>query len=172
MPPTTVVPVRHPAFGSRDATIEVNLIAAHESAAKRVRDIECDVALIADDMIPARSFDGVLFVAGLMAIENGGLCDGATSAQSAPFFRDAAHAQMENILAKAKRIFAAAGSSLDQVVRALHFHADLAHFRSGFMAWDEGLRRLGLPFSAIEVDPNLFVPGASVILDLWGHVPD
>ena len=32
-------------------------------------------------------------------------------------------------------------------------------------------RRLGIPFSAIEVDANLFVPGASVILDLWGHVP-
>jgi hypothetical protein len=78
---------------------------------------------------------------------------------------------MKDILAKATLIFAAAGSSLDQVVRALHFHADLAQFRNGFMAWDEDLRRLGIPFSAIEVDANLFVPGASVILDLWGNVP-
>jgi len=171
VPPTTVVPVRHPAFGSREATIEVNLVAAHESAATRVQDVECDVALIANDMMPARSFDGILFVAGLMAVENGGLCDGASAPVSAPFFHDAAHAQMADILVKAKRIFAAAGSSLDQVVRALHFHADLAQFRSGFMAWDEGLRRLGIPFSAIEVDHNLFVPGASVIVDLWGHVP-
>jgi hypothetical protein len=30
---------------------------------------------------------------------------------------------------------------------------------------------LGIPFSAIEVDDDLFVPGAGVILDLWGHVP-
>lgn len=171
VPPTTVVPVCHPAFGSRDATIEVNLIAAHESAAARVQDVECDVALMADDMLPARSFDGVLFVAGLMAVENGGLCDGATAPVSAPFFHDATYAQMADILVKAKRIFAAAGSSLNQVVRALHFHADLAQFRSGFMAWDEDLRRLGIPFSAIEVDPTLFVPGATVILDLWGHVP-
>jgi hypothetical protein len=78
---------------------------------------------------------------------------------------------MMDILAKAGRIFAAAGSGLDQVVRALHFHADLAQFRSGFMAWGEDLRHLGIPFNAIEVDTNLFVPGASVILDLWGHVP-
>jgi hypothetical protein len=35
------------------------------------------------------------------------------------------------------------------------------------MAWDEDLRQLGIPFRAIEVDANLFVPGASV---LWGHV--
>jgi enamine deaminase RidA (YjgF/YER057c/UK114 family) len=171
VPPTTVVPVRHPAFGSRDATIEINLVAAHESAAARVRDVECDVALIADDMLAARSFDDVLFVAGLMAVENGGLCAAAAVPGDAPFFHDSAHAQMVDILAKATRIFTAAGSSLDQAVRALHFHADLAQFRSGFMAWDEDLRHLGIPFSAIEVDANLFVPGASVILDLWGHVP-
>jgi enamine deaminase RidA (YjgF/YER057c/UK114 family) len=171
VPPTTVVPVRHPAFGTRDATIEVNLVAAHESAAGRVHDVDCDVALIADDMIPARVFDGVLFVAGLMAVENGGLCAAAAVPPNAPFYHDSAHAQMTDILAKAKRIFAEAGSSLDQTVRALHFHADLAQFRSGFMAWDEDLRRLGIPFSAIEVDADLFVPGAGVILDLWGHVP-
>ena len=171
VPPTTVVPVRHPAFGSRDATIEVNLVAAHESAAARIRDVACDVALIADDMVAARSFDGVLFVAGLMAVENGGLCGAAAVPASAPFFHDSAHAQMTDILAKATRVFAAAGSSLDQVVRAIHFHADLAQFRSGFMAWDEDIRRLGLPFSAVEVDADLFVPGARVVLDLWGHVP-
>jgi enamine deaminase RidA (YjgF/YER057c/UK114 family) len=171
VPPTTVVPVRHPAFGTRDATVEINLIAAHESAAARVRDVDCDVALIADDMVPARTFDQILFVAGLMAVENGGLCATATVPVDAPFYHDSAHAQMMDILAKAGRIFAAAGSGLDQVVRALHFHADLAQFRSGFMAWGEDLRHLGIPFNAIEVDTNLFVPGASVILDLWGHVP-
>jgi enamine deaminase RidA (YjgF/YER057c/UK114 family) len=171
VPPTTVVPVRHPAFGSRDATIEVNLIAAHESAAARVRDIECDVALIANDMMPARVFDEILFVAGLMAVEDGGLCGAAAVPTNAPFFHDSTHAQMADILAKAARIFAAAGSSLDQVVRALHFHADLAQFRSGFLAWDEELRHRGIPFSAIEVGGDLFVPGASVIFDIWGHVP-
>ncbi|MGA9948616.1 MAG: RidA family protein, partial [Xanthobacteraceae bacterium] len=111
VPPTTVVPVRHPAFGSRDATIEINLVAAHESAAGRVRDVECDVALIANDMVPARIFDEVLFVAGLMAVENGGLCGAAAVSADAPFFHDSAHAQMVDILAKATRIFAAAGSS-------------------------------------------------------------
>ena len=172
VPPTTVVPVRHPAFGSRDATIEVNLISAHESAAARVKDIECNVALIATDMLPARSFDGLLFVAGLMAVEGGGLQAGVTAPATAPFFHDAAHAQMQDILDKARRIFAAAGTSLDQVARAVHFHGNLAEFRSGFMAWDEDLRRLGIPFSAVEIEPNLFVPGATLILDLWGHVPE
>lgn len=171
VPPTTVVPVRHPAFGTRDATIEVNLVAAHASAADRVRDIDCDVSLIAADMLPARVFDGVLFVAGLMGIEDGGLCAAARVQASAPFYDDPVHAQMADILEKAAIIFAAAGTDLGRVVRALHFHRDLADFRRGYQAWDPSLRRTGLPFSAIQVADELFLSGAAVILDLWGYAP-
>jgi enamine deaminase RidA (YjgF/YER057c/UK114 family) len=171
VPPTTVVPVRHPGFGTSAATIEVNLVAAHESAAASVRDIECDVELIAPDMIPARVFDGLLFVAGLMGIENGGVCASARVDADTPFFHDSAAAQMTDALAKAARIFAAAGTDLTQVTRALQFHADLAEFRGAYLAWGPTLRRQGLPFSAIEVAEDLFAPGARVILDLWGHVP-
>jgi hypothetical protein len=78
---------------------------------------------------------------------------------------------MAHVLGQAARIFAAAGSDLSQVTRALQFHADLADFRSCYFAWDEALRREGLPFSAVEVDADLFAPGARVIVDLWGHVP-
>jgi enamine deaminase RidA (YjgF/YER057c/UK114 family) len=78
---------------------------------------------------------------------------------------------MTDALAKAARIFAAAGTDLTQVTRALQFHADLAEFRGAYLAWGPTLRRQGLPFSAIEVAEDLFAPGARVILDLWGHVP-
>jgi len=57
MPPTTVVPLRHPAFLTPEATIEINLIAAHRSAAARVRRMECEVE--------ARVLDGLLFVGGI-----------------------------------------------------------------------------------------------------------
>jgi enamine deaminase RidA (YjgF/YER057c/UK114 family) len=169
VPPTTVVPVRHPAFGTSAATIEVNLVAAHASPAKGVRDIECDVELVGPDMLPARAFDGLLFVAGLMGIRDGGVCAGTDAA--APFFGDGAAAQMADALQKAARIFSAAGSDLSQVTRALQFHADLRDFRGCYLAWDAPLRQQGIPFSAVEVAEDLFAPGARVILDLWGHVP-
>ena len=57
LPPTTVVPVRHPAFLTSAATVEVNVIAAHASARVRVRDIPCGVQ--------ARTLDGLLFVGAL-----------------------------------------------------------------------------------------------------------
>ena len=171
IPPTTIVPVEHPGFGTLDATIEVNLVAVHASARSRLKDIHCAVELPMPGMVPACTFDGLLFVAGLMAIDADGLVPTAKVAADAPYFHDTVQAQMADILGKAKIIFAAAGTDLSQVVRALHFHADLGGFRSAYAAWAREIGGGGLPFSAIAVSPDLFVPGASLIVDLWGHVP-
>jgi enamine deaminase RidA (YjgF/YER057c/UK114 family) len=171
VPPTTIVPVRHPAFGTRDARLEVNVIAAHADAAGRVRDIECDVELIGQDMLPARSLDDLLFVAGLMAIDKTGLAPKARVAPTTPFFHEGARAQMADILLKAAKIFAAAGSDLGNVVRALHFQRNLATFAPCYREWRHVIGDVGLPFSAIEVNPSLFVPGAELIVDLTGYIP-
>ena len=57
VPPTTVVALRHPAFLTSEATVEINVIAAHRSARGRVRTIPADVEALA--------LDGLVFVAGL-----------------------------------------------------------------------------------------------------------
>ena len=61
VPPTTVVAVRHPAFLTREATVEINVVAAHRSAASRVRDIGGK----------ARMLDGLLFAGGVSALDEG-----------------------------------------------------------------------------------------------------
>lgn len=171
IPPTLVVPVRHPAFGTPEATIEINLIAAKRSARARVRDIECAIDLVAPGMVPARSFDGLLFVAGLMAIDDEGLVPEARIDDALPFYQSTARAQMADILGKARRIFTAAGTDLSNVVRVLQFHSNLADFHATYSEWQASVGDAGLPFSALEVAGDLFVPGASLIVDLWGHVP-
>jgi enamine deaminase RidA (YjgF/YER057c/UK114 family) len=172
VPPTTVVPVRHPAFGSRDARIEVNIIAAAEDARGRVCDIDCDVDLIGEGMLPARVLDGLLFVAGLMSIDRDGLVSSGRLEPAAPFYRNTVRAQMSDILAKAKTIFAAAGTSLENVVRVLQFHADLSTFYDTYLEWEGVAGDAGLPFSAIRVNDALFVPGAHLMVDLWGYIPE
>lgn len=172
IPPTTIVPLKHPAFGNLDATIEVNLIGAHESARSRLRDIRCDVGLIDENMLPACTFDQLLFVAGLMAIDQSGLVPSARVQVSAPYFHDSTRAQMADILGKAKTIFAAAGTHLSQVVRALHFHTDLYDVHGVCMEWVAETGDAGVPFSAIGVAPTMFVPGVSLLLDVWGYAPD
>lgn len=161
VPPTLVVPLRHPAFLTEEATIEINVIAAAANARSRVQDIDCAVELVAPGMVAARSFDGLLFVAGLMAIDREGLVPQAR----------AARAQMADILGKARRIFAAAGSDLEHVVRALQFHSDLGEFNDTYAEWRSAIGDTGLPFSAIETGEDLVVPGARLIVDLWGSVP-
>jgi len=168
IPPTLVVPVRHPAFGTTEATIEINLVAAKRSARARVRDIECAIDLVAPGMIPARSFDGLIFVAGLMAIDAAGLVPEARIDEAIPFYQSTARAQMADILGKARKIFAAAGSDLGNVVRVLQFHSNLADFNDTYAEWHSAVGEAGLPFSAVEVADDLFVPGASMIVDLWG----
>lgn len=116
MPPTTLVPVRHPAFLASEATVEVNVIAAHRSVRSRVRDIEGQ----------ARMLDGLLFVRGL---------SGAAA------------------LAEAAEIFAAAGTDLSHVVRAIFFHSSAAAPPDP-----------GFPYSAFEVQ-------AGWTVDLWGYAP-
>lgn len=169
VPPTTIVPVNHPAFGSLNASIEVNLVAAHESARSGIRDVACDVALIGEGMIPARVFDNILFVAGLMAIDRNGLVAEARADALAPYYYDSARAQLNEILVKADKIFKAAGTELSNIVRALQFHTDLKSFNGTFSEWTKAVGAAGVPFSAVQVAPSLFVPGASVIVDLWGY---
>ena len=111
--PTTVIPVRHPAFLTREATVEINVIAAHASARSRVRDIEGR----------ARLLDGLLFVGGV------------------------------DSLAQAAEIFAAAGTDLSRVVRALFFHAA-----------GSAPARAAFPHTAMEVQ-------AGTTVDLWGYAP-
>lgn len=147
-------------------------IAAHADARARIRDIECPVELPGNDMLPARSFDGILFVAGLMGIDGGGLCPAAATASDAPYYHDSVHAQMTDILVKARTIFAAAGSDLTQVTRVLYFLPDLAAFRSVHTAWDPALRAEGLPFTAVSTGADPLAPGAALVVDLWGHVSD
>jgi enamine deaminase RidA (YjgF/YER057c/UK114 family) len=170
-PPTLVVPLRHPAFGTEDATVEINLVAAKASARSRIRDIECGIELVAPGMVPARSFDGLLFVAGLMGIDREGLVPEARIDRSIPFFQSTARAQMADILGKARKIFAAAGSDLENVVRVLQFHSDLGDFYDTYAEWRSAIGDAGLPFSAVKTGSDLLIPGASLIVDLWGSVP-
>jgi enamine deaminase RidA (YjgF/YER057c/UK114 family) len=121
VPPTTVVPLRHPAFLTGEASIEVNVIAAHRSARSLVRFVDCEVE--------ARVLDGLLFVAGLTATD------------------------MSGVLDQARRIFAAAGTDLSKVVRALLFHSDLGEIRDP-----------GFPFSAYQ-------GAGGLVADLWGCAP-
>jgi enamine deaminase RidA (YjgF/YER057c/UK114 family) len=57
VPPTLAVPLPHPAFLTREATVEINVIAAHADARSRVKSVDCAAC--------SRILDGLLFLEGL-----------------------------------------------------------------------------------------------------------
>ncbi len=116
-----MVGLRHPTFLTGEATVEINVLAAHRSARERVRTVAAEVE--------ARVLDGLLFVAGLEG------------------------ARMDDILEQARGVFAAAGTDLSNVVRALVFHSQEAVSVGA-----------ALPFTAVQVPAGLTV-------DLWGYAP-
>jgi len=167
IPPTTVVPVPHPAFGTREATIEVNLIAAHASARARLRDVRSAVALQGPDALAACVIDGLVFMAGLDAADADGLAPTTRVAPTAPWFHDPAGSQAGVILDKAQTILHAAGSDLSRVTRLLQLHRDLAGYHATHRVAAERIGVPGLPTTAVAVNPELFVPGSALIADLW-----
>ncbi|MFN7750771.1 MAG: Rid family hydrolase [Pseudomonadota bacterium] len=167
IPPTTVVPVPHPAFGTREATVEVNLIAAHASARDRLRDLRCDLTLQGPDALAACVVDGLVFMGGLDAADAGGLASSARVHDTAPWFHSPAGAQMRVILDKAEVILRAAGSDLSRITRLLQFHRDLSGYHAAHAAAAARSGSPALPTTAVAVNPSLFVPGSVLIADIW-----
>jgi hypothetical protein len=63
------------------------------------------------------------------------------------------------------------GTALDNVVRVLLFHTDIAEFYPVYKVWERRLNGRPLPFAAIEVPGPLPVSHATVMIEAWVHAP-
>jgi enamine deaminase RidA (YjgF/YER057c/UK114 family) len=112
----------------------------------------------------------LLFLSGLLAIDENGLVDAARVDPEQPYLGSSAQAQTDAMLENAQKICGAAGTTLENVVRIQQYHTDLAEFHNAYQAWDKHLPGQHLPFSAVKV-PFLPAPGCTVQLDLWVYAP-
>jgi len=170
-PATAIITTSTPGFICEAGRIEINTISVRRGGATKKEVIDAGVPTPYAGQVQAIRAGDLLFLSGLMAVdERGALAAAARIDPRRPFFGDAAQLQMDYMLERAQRICAKAGTSLANVVRAQQFHTDLAGFNAAWRAWQKHLPGQHLPFSAIEV-PALGVPGAVVMLDLWVYVP-
>ena len=170
-PATSIIPTSTPGFICETGRIEINTISVRRGGATKREPIDAGVPMPHAGQVQAIRAGDLLFLGGLMAVdERGGLAAAARSDPALPYFGSAAGLQTDHMLAQAERICRKAGTSLANVVRAQQFHTDLAGFDGAWQAWHKHLPGQHIPFSAIEV-PALAVPGAVVMLDLWIHVP-
>jgi enamine deaminase RidA (YjgF/YER057c/UK114 family) len=164
-PATTIITTSTPGFICEVGRIEINTLSVRKGGRTRKQVIDAGVPTAYAGHVQAIRAGDLLFLSGLMAVDEGGALAAAACRSGS-----AVQMQMDVMLAQAERICRKAGTALANVVRAQQFHTSLGDFHEAWQAWDRQLPGKHLPFSAIEV-PALAVPGAVVMLDLWIYIP-
>jgi enamine deaminase RidA (YjgF/YER057c/UK114 family) len=170
-PALSIMPCRERGLAPADGRIEINILALASGGATRKEIIDAGVFPGFRNQVQAVRAGDLLFLSGLMAIDENGLVDRAVHDPSQPYYQSRAAAQADCIIENAEKLCRAAGTSLANVVRIQQFHTDLAEFYPVHRAWQRHLGDRPLPFAAVEVPSPLPVPGCTLLMDLWVYAP-
>ena len=153
----------------KDTLVEIDLIAALPSArpqAVAVPDIPKPLA----HYTPATRVGGLVFAAGQIASDyTSGVPAPARLDPAFPFYGSDIKRQTRYVLENLARTFKAAGTSLDQVVKAQVFHTDLGNFSGFDEVWKEFFPTP--PPRTTVGTTGLLVPGCLVEIDLIAALP-
>ena len=170
-PALSIIPCRDRGLAVEDGHIEINVLALASGGATRKEVIDAGVFPGFRSQVQAVRAGDLLFLSGLMAIDENGLVDPAVIDSGQPHYQSSASAQADCILENAEKLCRAAGTSLANVVRVQQFHTDIGEFYPVHRAWRRHVGDRPLPFTAVEVPSPLPVPGATLLMDLWVHAP-
>ena len=113
-----------------------------------------------------RAGDLLFFSTQLAADSTGGLAVGMSRADAFPWYGSPGRAQMRYLLDNVSAICAAAGTSLDRLVRRVCYHNDLQWFGESIDEWASQLPGVKPVSTTLQVAGPLGVPGANTLLDL------
>jgi enamine deaminase RidA (YjgF/YER057c/UK114 family) len=170
-PALTVIFIPEPGFATYSARTEINVIALVDNARTKKQKITADVPTVLAGAPAAVRAGELLFLSGLYGVDANGLAAEARVDPRQPFFGSRIRGQTDAIMTNAKKICAAAGTSLENMVRMQQFHTDISEFYEAHLTCREHLPDQPLPFSAVEVAPKMPVPGSTLMMDLWVYVP-
>ena len=165
----TIVPAK--GFGLVPGTIEINLVALTDAGKSKKEVIDGCIATEMTFGAAAVRAGDLLLCSGMLAVDSAGPIDAIRAGQGLPYFGVAARAQMQYIVDAIKAVCAAAGTSIENVVRIHQFHTDLAEFYPMHRPWQEALAGAPVPCTAVRVPAALPVPACSVIVDAWVYAP-
>ncbi len=170
-PVTTLIPTATPGFAIAEAALEINALALDDGGKTKKEVIKTDVFTGYVNQTAALRAGDLLFISGLMAVDENGLAAGCDLDPRQPYFGSPIQSQMDCIIDNAQKICRAAGTSLENVVRIQQFHTGLDEFYPAYQTWQRYLPGQYLPLSAVQVPGPLPVPGAAVLVDLWVYAP-
>jgi enamine deaminase RidA (YjgF/YER057c/UK114 family) len=168
---TTFVPTVQPGLAIADARLEITLVAlCDDRQAARIEVAEAMPTVCDGHAVAIRAGDLLCF-SGMVAADAQGLVERARLDPRQPYYGSSIEAQMAYLLAVADAVCRQAGTSLANVVRIQQMHTDLSEFYPACQQWHRRLPGVPLPMAAFQVPAPLLVPGCTVQLDLWVHVP-
>jgi enamine deaminase RidA (YjgF/YER057c/UK114 family) len=170
-PTLSIIPCIEHGLAPYDGRIEINVIAAKPGSAAAKRHVDAGVVTAFRHQPQAVKAGDLLFISALMAIDADGLMRSAAVDPRQPYFSSSPEAQAEAIIDSIAKLCEAGGTSINNLVRVLLFHTDIAEFYPVYQAWERRRSGLPLPFAAIEVPGPLPVPGATVMIEAWAYVP-
>ncbi len=170
-PALSIIPCATEGLAPVDGKIEINVLALKTKAQTIKEPINAGVFPGFRGQSQAVKAGDLLFLSGLMAIDEEGLVAGAAVDPGQPWFSSSPAVQAETIIANAEKLCQAAGTSLSNAVRIQQFHTDISEFYDVHRAWQKHLPDTPLPFSAVHIPHELPVPGATVLMDIWVYVP-
>lgn len=154
-----------------EAIIEINIFGVRDNGSIKKEVIQHN-ASSAMRLGPAAVRAGdLLCLSALYAADENGVLPEIRQAAGLKHLGVPARLQMKSILAAADDICRAAGTSLDNVVRASHFVGDLGIVHPILTAWKERLPNTPLPFGAVRTPSPMPVPGCDAIVDMWAYCP-
>lgn len=168
-PALSVIPCKDRGLAVSDGRVEINVLAVKSNGTTKRQHIDAGVIAGFSHQPQAVKAGDLLFLSGLMAIDEEGLVPGAESDARQPWFASSAEVQAEFIIDNAERLCEAAGTSIANVVRVQQFHTDIGEFYPVYKVWERRLGGAPLPFTAVEVP--LPMPGATILMDIWVYAP-
>lgn len=170
-PVLSVIPCAERGLVVEDGRIEINVLALRSDGATKKEYVDAGVFPGFENQPQAIRAGDLLFLSGLMAVDENGLVPGAEIDPQQPWFQSTAGAQAAYIVDNVEKLCAAAGTSLSNVVRVQQFHTDISEFYPVHSVLKHRLGGGPVPFSAVEVPHPLPVPGCTVLLDVWVYAP-
>lgn len=165
----TIVPTHD--FGLVDGNIEINVIALADDAKATKRVIGGDIPAAMCFGAPAVHAGDLLLFSGLQAADAQGPIPSIAHAAGLPYLGVAGRAQMDFILGHVESICRVAGTSLENLARAVLFQTDLHDFQGVYRSWQAHCPGRPLPFVLTQTPTPHPVPACTLVADLWVYAP-
>ncbi len=159
---------------SEDAIVEIELIAVDPKGPYKKKVIQTDAAPAPiGHESQAVSAGPYVFFSGLLATDyQTGLAPAARVNPDFPFHASGAKLQAAYVIQTAAAIAAAAGTTLENLVRRRVVHTDLAEMPQAEDAWRDALGNRLPPTTVFQPSDALPVPACSLMYDLIAVIPD